>query len=179
VTIFRRADGTFALECSDGATRAIENLQTFDVAGRPWRFSCPEDLQTVSLCVSADTLETRNVELAFSVSSDEEHVRLRMHGAGRTFDLGSRNHNYLLLTLARARMRDAERGLPDPACGWVSQDEFAHDPAMSPPQLNLDVFRIRKQFGRVGVVDSANVVERRPGSRQFRIGTGRLTILRE
>jgi len=179
VTIFRLADGSFALESPDETTRALENLQTFDVLGRPWRFSCPEDLRTVSLHVAVDSLETRNVELSFLVSRDEEHVRLLMHCAGRTLDLGSRNHNYLLLTLARSRLKDAGQGLPDAACGWVSQEELAHDPAMAPPQLNLDIFRIRKHFGRAGVVDAANLIERRPRARQFRIGTGRLTIHRE
>jgi hypothetical protein len=48
---------------------------------------------------------------------------------------------------------------------------------MAPPQLNIDVHRIRKQFAEVGVLDAANIVERRPRTRQLRIGTGRLSII--
>ena len=45
---------------------------------------------------------------------------------------------------------------------------------MTPPQLNIDVFRIREQFAKAGVVDAAGIIERRPG--QLRVGTGRITI---
>jgi hypothetical protein len=47
---------------------------------------------------------------------------------------------------------------------------------MASPQLNVDVFRIRKQFADKGVLDAATLVERRP--RQLRIGTGRISIER-
>jgi hypothetical protein len=47
---------------------------------------------------------------------------------------------------------------------------------MAPPQLNIEVFRIRRQFAAAGVVDAANIVERRPRTRQLRIGTGRVSI---
>jgi hypothetical protein len=47
---------------------------------------------------------------------------------------------------------------------------------MAPPQLNIDVFRIRKQFSLLGVIDAASIVERRPGTHQLRIGTGAITI---
>jgi hypothetical protein len=48
---------------------------------------------------------------------------------------------------------------------------------MAPPQLNLDVFRLRRQFAALGIVDAANIVERRPRTRQLRIGTARLQIV--
>lgn len=178
VTLFRRADRTFGIEFLDAETTSLENLQTFEVGGRLWRFSCPEDFQTVSLWASPDSLQIRNIELSFVVSMDEEHVRVHLHGAGRSIDLGSRNHNYLLLTLARSRLKDAEHGVAEGICGWVSQEDLARDPTMTPPQLNLDIFRIRKHFGRAGVVDSASIIERRPRARQLRIGTGRLIVRR-
>jgi hypothetical protein len=55
-------------------------------------------------------------------------------------------------------------------------EDFSNDPRMTPPLLNIDVFRIRGQFAAAGVVDAADILERRPPSRQLRIGTGRLTI---
>jgi hypothetical protein len=89
-----------------------------------------------------------------------------------------RGHNYLLVTLARHRLKDAAAGLPEAECGWIYQDDFAQDPMMMSPQLNLDVHRIRRQFAAAGVQDAANVVERRPRTRQLRIGTGRLSVTR-
>ena len=43
-------------------------------------------------------------------------------------------------------------------------------------QLNIDVFRIRQHFARAGLHDSLNVVERRPRTKQLRIGTGALEV---
>jgi hypothetical protein len=126
--------------------------------------------------VAPAEIEIKNLELSFAVSRDEEHVELRMTCGGASFEMGSRSHNYLLLTLARRRLEDAHEGTPDTACGWIYQDDLAHDPTMAPPQLNIDVFRIRRQFAAVGVLDAMNIIERRARSRQLRIGTGLLSI---
>jgi hypothetical protein len=96
-----------------------------------------------------------------------------------TLDLGVRKHHYLLLTLARRRIKDVARRLPDSSCGWVDLDELSHDPTMAGPSLNLDVFRIREQFAAAGVIDAAGIIERRPRARQLRIGTGQLSVQRE
>jgi hypothetical protein len=66
--------------------------------------------------------------------------------------------------------------LPDTSSGWVNRDDLANDPRMASPQLNLDVFRIRKQFAVKGVVDAAALVERRSG--ELRIGTGKIAVAR-
>jgi hypothetical protein len=120
--------------------------------------------------------EVRQVQLIFSVSSDEEHVQLQAVLGATSVDLGARSHNYLLLTLARRRLEDASAGVPETTCGWIYLDDLAHDPTMSGGQLNIDVFRIRRQFAALGVVDAGHIVERRPRTRQIRIGTGRISI---
>lgn len=175
VTIYRDQEGVWVLEQAESSS-PLANLQTFEVAGRGWRFCYAEDFRTTSLAPAPGDLEMRRLELAFCVSRDEEHVQLRAISGASTFDLGARAHNYLLLTLARRRLKDAAEGLPDTTSGWVDQDELAHDPTMAPPQLNIDVFRIRKQFAALGVIDAANIVERRPRTKQLRIGTGLLAV---
>jgi hypothetical protein len=176
-TIYRTIDGAWVLESADEAARPLMDLQTFEAVGCLWRFSCA-DLPPATLAAAVDAakvrLELADLHLAFSVSRDEEHVRLEMLRAGRPIDMGSRKHNYLLLTLARRRLEESAQGLPDTSCGWIDQEELAHDPSMAPPQLNIDVFRIREHFARAGVVDAAGLIERRPG--QLRIGTGRISI---
>jgi hypothetical protein len=119
-----------------------------------------------------------DLDLSFSVSRDEEYVQLQVVCGAGTFDLGARSRHYLLLTLARRRLEDAAEGLPETTCGWLHQEDLEHDPSMAGPQLNVDVFRIRKQFAALGIVDSVNIVERRQRSRQLRIGTGRIAIVR-
>jgi hypothetical protein len=175
-TIYRTIEGTWVLESPDEAPRTLTDLCTFEAVGRLWRFSCsempPATLTTDD--VAKSRIELRDLELTFSVSRDEEHVHLTMTHAGREIDLGSRKHNYLLLTLARRRLGERAQGLPDTSCGWIDQEELAHDPSMAPPQLNIDVFRIREQFSKAGVLDAAGIVQRRPG--QLRFGTSRVSI---
>jgi FHA domain len=178
VTIYR-SEGSWFLEKADESTAPLTNRQTFEIEGRVWRFCCVEDTTKTTLADSSTLgLEVRYLQLTFSVSADEEHVHLQMSCGGKTVDLGSRTHNYLLLTLARRRIADAAAGQPETACGWVYQDDFPNDPMMAAAQLNIDVFRIRDQFKSAGVLDAANIVERRPRTRQLRIGTGRLSVVR-
>ena len=175
VTIFRSADGAWQIEQSISVT-PITDQQTFIADARAFKFCCVDSNWKTSLATSS-TLEVRHLSLVFSVSQDEEHVHIHGTCGGQTLDLGDRGHNYLLLTLARRRLADVREGLPESACGWISQDDMAHDPMMAPPQLNIDVFRIRKQFAAAGVGDAANVIERRPRTKQIRIGVPRLSIV--
>lgn len=176
LTIYRNPEGAWVLEQPE-AISPITNLQTFEVDGRTFRFSCPEHSSKTSLMQSPFEVEVRHLALLFSVSLDEEHVALRATCGASTFELGTRAHNYLLLTLARRRVADAAEGLPETSCGWIYQEDFPHDPSMAAPHLNLDVLRIRKQFAALGVVDAANIIERRPRTRQLRIGVNRISIV--
>jgi hypothetical protein len=173
-TLFRAPDGRWKLENADGDVVALETRETFEVGGQSFRFSCPEDVSsTVSVGFGP---AVRHVELEFAVSRDEEHVQLRAVDGRRTVELGARGHNYLLLTLARARLEDARADLPDTACGWVYQDDLLNALRITATQLNIDVFRIRQHFARAGLNDSLSIIERRPRTKQLRIGTGALQI---
>jgi hypothetical protein len=179
VTIFRGSPTGWMLERSEDATTPITSAQTFVAGGRTWRFCCPEEVCPTSLATAPpNQLEVRHLQLAFSVSRDEEHVSLRVTCGGRTLDVGARTHNYLLLTLARRRIEDAASGLPETSCGWAYTDELHGGGDFSPQRLNLDVYRLRRQFAELGVADAAGLVERRPRTRQLRIGTSHLSIVR-
>jgi hypothetical protein len=176
-TIYRGAGGGWLLEHPDESVTPLGNAEVFPCAGRSWRFCCEEHVsRTTRFGVSPLAMQVQNLELDFQVSLDEEHVDVRVRCAGRTIDLGERAHNYLLLTLARRRVDDTREGLPDTSCGWVDREDLAHDPRMGSPQLNVDVFRIRRQFADKGIVDAATLIERRPG--QLRIGTSKVAIVR-
>jgi hypothetical protein len=116
------------------------------------------------------------VRLRFAVSRDEEHVELVVDWPSSRRDLGSRIHNYILLTLARHRLADASAGIPGSACGWVYQDELMRELGTSGTQLNVDIFRIRKQFATLDLSESAAIVERRPRTKQLRIGVANLLV---
>jgi hypothetical protein len=176
-TIYRGVGGGWVLEQQDESVVPLANQQVFQCAGRSWRFCCEENMcATTRFALSPIEMRVRYLHLTFSVSLDEEHVDISMHCAGRSIEMGERAHNYLLLTLARRRVRDSRDGLPDTTCGWIDQEDLSRDPRMAPPQLNVDVFRIRRQYADKGVVDAAGIIERRPG--QLRIGTDQVTINR-
>lgn len=174
-TIYRNTEGVWVLEQPE-STAPIANQQVFEVGQRSYRFSCPDHFQKTALADPTPELEVKHLQLFFSVSQDEEHVELRAACGARNFDLGSRTHNYLLLTLARRRKADVAEGLPEGSCGWIYIDDLSHDPMMAPQQLNIDVFRIRKQFEDIGLLDPANVIERRPRTKQIRLGVNRIVV---
>ena len=95
----------------------------------------------------------------------------------RRFDLKSRAHHYLLLTLARARISDADDpDLPATARGWLYQDDLARMLRLDDNAIYLAVFRARKQLKKAGVSRAASLVERRAGTRQLRIGVSELHV---
>ena len=178
VTIYRGLEHPWMVERADAATTAINNLQTFHAGGRAWRFCCPELVYQTALTTGSQELLVRHLQLAFSVSRDEEFVSIRMTYGGRTLDMGTRNHNYLLLTLARRRLEDSASGLPETSCGWTYQEDLVGGSDPMDANVNLSVFRIRRQFGAAGIVDAAYIIERRPRTRQLRIGTAQLSVIR-
>jgi hypothetical protein len=82
-----------------------------------------------------------------------------------------------LLTLARLRVEDqANATIAPPSQGWVYQDRLLKMLATSPPQLALDIYRARRQFGEAGIADSAQIVERRTTTHELRIGASKLAV---
>jgi hypothetical protein len=176
-TIFRARDGAWMVELPDQLPFELEDGQVVDLDGRTWRFCASESASKTSRAQSHLPTVVKHLHLAFAVSRDEEHVQLEVTWGGRKVDVGSRLHNYLLVILARRRLQDADAGFPEPACGWVDQEDLGPDPSMAPAQLNISVFRIRKQFAALGLLDPANIIERRPSTRALRIGTGNLAFV--
>jgi len=173
VTIFRDTDSFWKLETGDGERTLLEPQRTFHAGGRVWRFSSP-DVMGATTTLGGPASPSR-LKLRFQVERDAERIELFAVQGTRTIDLGSRNHNYILLTLARARRDDALTQLPDSACGWVYQDELTAALETSSSQLNIDVFRIRQHFAKCGV-QGVDVIERRPSTKQLRIGVAVLEI---
>jgi FHA domain len=176
-TVFRSPGGTWMLELPDRPPLELASGQLVEIDGREWRFCASESAPKTSLAGSRLPTALKHVHLVFEVSRDEEHVQLGASWQGRRIDAGARRHNYLLLTLARHRLDDAKNGFGEPASGWVDLEDLALDPSMTPEQLNVTVFRVRKQFAALGVLDPANIIERRPDTRALRIGTGHIEIV--
>jgi len=167
-SIFRDNDGLWKLETQDGERTLLEHHRLFQVAGRAFRFANPDILGPTSSSLAPSN--EAGVSLHFLVTRDEEHVEIRAEHGGLVLDLGARSHNYLLLLLARARLADEGKGFPEPSCGWLYIEELLTALQITSTQLNIDVFRIRQHFGRVGLPGVGSVIERRPRQNQIRLG---------
>jgi hypothetical protein len=117
-----------------------------------------------------------NLRLCFAFSRDEERVELVACCGDRRLDLQRRAHHYVLLLLARRRLADERAGVPAAEQGWLTADELLKMLRMDDNHLNICIHRARTQLGRLGVADAASLVERRPGTRQIRLGPARIEL---
>ncbi len=100
---------------------------------------------------------------------DEEHVVVKITIGDTTIDLGERVHHYMILTLARQRLNDAENGIDEDSQGWVDIDQLADMLGMDSNHLNIQIFRVRKQVSKAlsEQLNLPQVIERRVGSLRF------------
>jgi hypothetical protein len=164
VSLFTEA-GQWILELRD-TRRSVVDQERIRLGQQEWVVELP--------CAARETMEDaaglnlQDVHLRIGVSRDEEHVEVRVQCGGREHVLPSRTHQYLLATLARRWL--AEHGQPEADRGWVDRDTLCRMLATDVNKLNVDIHRVRKQLGALGVEGAAGVVERRPGTGQVRIG---------
>jgi len=159
----------------DGRTEVVSDGTVLVVEGRRWRLSIPA--AAVGTVEAGDApVDLSRVALSFTVSRDEEHVECVGSAGSRSFDLGTRSHHYLLLTLARARLADRARGVPPAEEGWLYQDDVLKGLATTFNTLQVHVFRARRQLGEVGVINAADIVQRRTDSGQIRLGVADLAV---
>jgi hypothetical protein len=153
---------------------ALQAGALFVVAGRAFRFDCPSDA-----CATAAAREREwsldSSTLVLGVSRDEEHVSLTIQASDRAQELGERACFYLMLVLARARLRATSE---DGTGGWVPIDTLLRmvPEYSSGTHLNVEIFRLRRLLANAGVRDAAQIIERRRG--QVRLGSDRIEIRR-
>ncbi len=172
--VFQGDDNRWYLDQS-GQIEVVQERQQFIVAGTSWKLCNTTSPQYTSIPDEPPTsMSLREARVHFEVSRNEEHVHLVVWWRDRSFDFGARAFHYVLLTLARLRQRDS--GLPDASAGWIDQDELLRLLQFGPERLNLDIFRCRRQFGAVGFMPPTGIVERRPASREVRLGVANIVI---
>jgi hypothetical protein len=84
----------------------------------------------------------------------------------------------VLLTLARARLEDARTGVAPEERGWIYASRLADMLQYTLERLNLEIFRARSLFAKLGFADATRLIERRTVSRQLRIGVSGLHVIR-
>ncbi len=168
-SVFRGADGRWHLERGHLADAATDQ-QVVTIAERTFCLLLPSAHDATPFV--EDPLDLATVTFRFAVSRNEEHVDIALEAANRTLDLETRDHHYLLLTLARLRARDRDQ--VEAERGWVDRDELLKMLRMTQNAFNVAVHRARQQLLAVGVVGGASVVQVRRGERRF--GSDRITI---
>lgn len=179
-TIFRRADGQWLVEVG-AELRAVADRDALEIGGDRWWLFLPGELGPVPSTQKADgtQLTLAEISLHFAPSLDEEHVDMRVRtDDGKELILPPRSSHYLLLTLARARIQDARNGVPLDEQGWIYASDLADMLQYAAERVNLEIFRARSLLARLGFADSPHLIERRPGTRQLRIGVARLQVMR-
>jgi hypothetical protein len=179
VVVYRNAVGDWVME-QGGETARIKDNVAVKVGGQDFTLRVP-DVITATWDNSSPAPSLTGLTLRFQVSRDEEYVALSARVNNQVIDLGARAHHAVLLTLARCRLADraraAEKGaLPESAEGWVYQDELAEKLAIDETHLNVAVFRCRRQLAEAGIVDAANIIERRRPTREVRLGVAKIEI---
>lgn len=175
-TVSVDTDGKWWLEDASGDPVALQHKAQFEVAGRLWRLSAPPVPSLTTPLGLSFTID--DTLLRIGHSADEENIQVEAVSRGHAVSLGARLHHFLLLVLARKRLQDRERGILESSCGWIYQDELLGQLRIDRVNLNLQVHRIRRQFSTCGFTDPSAVIERRPQTRELRIGFAAFDIQR-
>lgn len=161
--------------CSgDAGDYPIGDGEVVNAGGEQWRVFLPGGDEETRR--SGGSMRVRQLGLTFRVSNDEETVLIELRAPRAATLLESRAHNYLLLYLARRRLKDATLAHADQ--GWVDRATLAERLHLDPEHINVQLFRIRQDFARAGIADAGNLLECRRKPSQVRIGVLDLRIER-
>jgi hypothetical protein len=178
LTIYCAVNGTWVME-HEGQVQPLDDGARVAAGGATWRLSLPEIVgSTLDGGEAEAQMCTTDIGLHFRVSLDEETTDVLLVVGAETLAVPRRVHHYLLLTLARARITDAEAHPKRPIDhGWVHVDELMQMLMVTENQLNLQIYRARKQLAGLGLEDAANLVERQPTLRTLRLGVSDCRVL--
>ncbi|WGL16125.1 FHA domain-containing protein [Microbulbifer bruguierae] len=179
---FNPVNGVWIYELLDDSehgksAKVVMHGNRIDCAHSSWQLflgnsqSTTTELSLKSLCIS-------DFRLRFTVSHHEEHVQLQLAKDAMKLDLPARTHNCLLVYLARARIRDIQRGVAPSDQGWVAVDLAIRELGINVNHLNTQIFRARKQIADSlpDAIDTSRLVERR--SYEMRLGCNQLDIFK-
>lgn len=166
--------GTWVMEVGDDGARPVVDGESVQVGDVTWKLYVPDAHVGTAALDSGPHIDS--VTLNFDVSLDEEHVQLTVLHRGNETALEPREHGYTLLTLARARLEDAE--LPPSEQGWIDRDRLLKMLGTDTNGLNVAIYRARGQLSKAGVEGAAGIVEVRRGQRRIGLEPERMVVRR-
>lgn len=171
LSIYQDNVGAWIAEGTDGETSVVIDQAVVQAGGRSWRLQLPFVTEGTPLVDMRPTLES--ISLRFGVPLNEEQVELTVIHRGVEIPLEPREHGYVLLTLARARLED-QKLAPDQR-GWRDRDRLQRMLRMDANALNVAIHRARQQVLAAGIDGGAGIVQVQRGQR--RLGTDRFQMV--
>ncbi|HET9953764.1 MAG TPA: FHA domain-containing protein [Polyangiaceae bacterium] len=150
----------------------VEPNAVLELEGQRYRFVCPQLVNAT--CAHEEAY--RDPVIEFDVSHEREFVQISLHNAERSYSLGSRSFNLLLLQLAKERLADQAAGRPAGECGWIYKSDLADALAYSPQQVDGDVHRLKRHMEKHALTEAGYLIERRPGTTQLRLALSEIKI---
>ncbi len=170
LSIYKSTGGEWVSEDGEGEVRPVLDQAVVSAGGRSWRLHLPLEAEGTPMIEPRPSFAT--VKFVFRVSKNEEMIDISVVHKGRPIPLESREHGYVLLTLARVRR--AEEDLSVGERGWVDRDELLRMLGMDANAMNVAIHRARQQLLAAGIEGAQGIVEVRRGHRRF--GTDRFEI---
>lgn len=167
----------FVHDLSENRRRPLFDREVLHIGDTPWQISLPLVPERTRKPRQASK-RLADIGLRFYVSADEEHVEIAVLFEGTEQRLPSHVWDYFLLTLARARLRDAEQpALAESEHGWVHGPTLADGLQVAVNTVRAYVHRARRLLANAGgVVDADGLIERRHPAQQLRLGVRWLEV---
>jgi hypothetical protein len=171
MTLYQTSNGDWVFEDDSGQFR-LNSGDKLATSQGDWSFIAAETLDSTKQVPHQPEQPLSSFEAAFNVSKNEEHVSLVINSANNSIDLGERTHHYLLLFLARQRIKDMQSGIEQVEQGWIDKDLLCQQIGLDEKYLNIQIFRFRQQLMQVTESSSTalpllQIIERRRGTLRF------------
>ncbi|MFC7419713.1 FHA domain-containing protein [Iodobacter arcticus] len=168
-SVYLSANGQWVWDDETGC-HALKDGDVVRISDQAWRYSFSAAIElTADVRLNPAIQHVHPIHFDFLVSQNEEHVYLSIDFSGAQINLGERTHHYSLLTLARRRYEDAQRGMDALSQGWIAVDDLSKMLGLEPTHLNTQLFRARSQVMRECHENKhcPEVIERRRGEVRF------------
>lgn len=166
IMIYLSDDAKWLCE-SDGEVSMLQSGDIVGYAKHIWQFSDAQPSEATTTMSLAPP--PNDIKFNFNASQNEEHVSLSLVVDKKEFNLGERNHHYLLLLLARQRLADIDKGIEPSEQGWINKDVLIKMLGIIEQHINIQIYRFRKQVTSTMPSSTTlhQIIERRPGELRF------------
>lgn len=183
-TLYAGPDGTWLQETEMGTT-AVPDGCLIIAAGRRFSLRTPEAATgTTELRIPKMPRLVRSLKMwCQSSAGADTSVRIYIDDGDGRRELPGGAYASLLGLLAGARSSQTQQGDDDDddggEAGWMTIEAICRAMSLTSIELKVIIFAARKAFADLGVADPAAIIERRPQTKEMRIGIPAATLWHE